>query len=435
MNNGATPTLPPGPTWPRALQTVAWGARPGPFMLRCRARYGDMFTLKIAQEGHWVLTCDPDTVQQVFKGDPRLLHAGEANKVLLPVVGRNSVLLLDEQAHMSQRKLMLPPFHGKRMARYGELIADTTGRELATWPSGEPFKLRPRMQDITLEVIIRAVFGIRDEDRVELMRRALSDSLELTSDWRAMLALAILGPERLYTWRFFQREFDTVNELVLDEIAARRRASDLEERDDILSLLLQGRHEDGGSMSDAELRDELMTLLVAGHETTANALAWAMERLVRHPDKLARLTEEAAAGEDEYAEAVVKETLRLRPVLPIVVRRLQEPMEIGGRLLPAGCSITPCIYLMHRREDIYPEPHRFRPERFLERPAGTYTWIPFGGGVRRCLGAAFAQFEMRTVLTTVVTRLALRPADERPERVGRRAITLVPNRGAEVVAA
>jgi cytochrome P450 len=433
--SAATASLPPGPRWPRAVQTIAWGARPGPFMLRCRARYGDMFTLRIAQEGHWVLTSDPDAVQQVFKGDSRLLHAGEANKVLLPVVGRHSVLLLDEQEHMAQRKLMLPPFHGKRMARYGELIASAAERELETWPSGTAFQLRPRMQAITLEVIIRAVFGIRDEQRVALMRQRLSDSLELTSDWQAMLALAILGPERLYRWRFFQREFDPVNELVLDEIARRRDAPDLEERDDILSLLLQGRHEDGRPMSDAELRDELMTLLVAGHETTANALAWAMERLVRHPEKLGRLTEEAAAGEDEYADAVVKETLRLRPVLPIVVRKLQEPMEIGGHLLPAGVSITPCIYLMHRRPDIYPEPARFRPERFLERPAGTYTWIPFGGGVRRCLGAAFAQFEMKTVLTTLVTRLQLRPVDERSERVGRRAITLVPKRGAEVVAA
>jgi cytochrome P450 len=404
-------------------------------MLRARKRYGDMFTLRIAQEGHWVMTCDPDTVQQVFKGDPRLLHAGEANKILLPVVGRQSVLLLDEREHMAQRKLLLPPFHGKRMTRYGELIAESAEKELERWPLGTPFQLRPRMQDITLEVIIRAVFGIREESRVDVMRKALSDSLELTSDPLAMTALAVLGPERLYRWRFFQREFDRVNELVFDEIRARRHATDLEERDDILSLLLQARHEDGSAMSDDELRDELMTLLVAGHETTANALSWAMERLVRHPEKLSRLTAEAEAGEDEYADAVVKETLRLRPVIAIVVRKLQESMEIGGRLLPAGARIVPSIYLMHRREDIYPEPSRFLPERFLDKPAGTYTWIPFGGGVRRCLGASFAMFEMKTVLATLVTRLQLRPADSQPERVARRAITFVPNRGAEVVAA
>jgi cytochrome P450 family 135 len=433
--SATTPSLPPGPSWPRAIQTLAWGARPGPFMQRCRARYGDTFTVKIAQEGHWVMLSHPDAVREVFKGDPRLLHAGEGNVILLPVVGRHSVLLLDEQEHMRQRKLMLPPFHGERMTRYGELIAEVAERELERWPLGEPIQLRPRMQAVTLEVIIRAVFGIREQDRLERMRSLLGEMLDLTSDIRAMLALAFLGPERIYRWRYFQKEFDPVNELVLEEIARRRGATDLAEREDILSLLLQAHHEeDGRPMSDAELRDELMTLLVAGHETTANALAWALERLVRHPDKLARLTAEAEAGEDEYADAVVKETLRLRPVIPIVARRLQEPMEIGGHLLPAGATAAPCIYLMHRREDVYPEPARFRPERFLEQPAGTYTWIPFGGGVRRCLGASFALFEMKTVLATLVTRLRLRPSDERPERVSRRAITLVPNRGAEVIA-
>jgi cytochrome P450 family 135 len=265
------------------------------------------------------------------------------------------------------------------------------------------------------------------------MRERLREVLDLTTDWRSYLSLATVGPERMSRMRYFQRELDPVNDLLLDEIRRRREAVDLAERDDVLSLLLQARHEDGRPMSDAELRDELMTLLAAGHETTATALAWAIERLVRHPDKLARLAEEAAAGEDEYADAVVKETLRLRPVLPIVVRRLQEPMEIGGHLLPAGASAAPCIYLMHRRPDVYPEPERFRPERFLERPAGTYTWIPFGGGVRRCLGASFALFEMKTVLSTLVTRMRLRPAQPASERVTRRAITLTPARGAEVL--
>jgi cytochrome P450 family 135 len=428
-----SPTLPPGPRLPRALQTLGWGARTGPFLKRCRQRYGDTFTLRIAQEGTWVFLTHPDAVRDVFKGDPRLLHAGEANVVLLPLVGRHSVLLLDEDEHMRQRKLMLPPFHGERMTRYGELMTAVTERELRRWPAGEPIALRPGMQAVTLEVIIRAVFGVRDEDRLELMRRRLGEALDLTTDWRSMLALATVGPQRMYRLRYFQRELDPVNELLLEEIRLRRAAPDLEERDDVLSLLLQARHEDGSPMSDAELRDELMTLLAAGHETTATALAWAVERLVRHPDKLARLTEEASAGEDAYADAVVKETLRLRPVLPIVVRRLQEEMEIAGWRLPAGVAVAPCIYLMHRRREVYPEPERFRPERFLEQPAGTYTWIPFGGGVRRCLGASFALFEMKTVLSTLVTRLNLRAADPRPERITRRAITLTPARGAEVV--
>jgi cytochrome P450 len=419
---------------PRVLQAVGWRLRPGPLLERCRARYGDAFTLHPVPRETAVVLSHPDAVKEVFTGDPRLLHAGEANVILLPLLGRHSVLLLDEQAHMTQRKLMLPAFHGERMARYEELIAAATERELERWPAREPISLIGRMQAITLEVIVGAVFGVRGEQRQAEMRERLRETLDMTGDLRALLALVILGPERMYGLRYFQRELDPVNELVLDEIRRRRAEPDLHERDDILSMLLGARHEDGRPMSDSELRDELMTLLVAGHETTATALAWAIERLVRHPEKLARLASEAAAGDDAYADAVAKETLRLRPVIPMVVRRLKEPMEIGGWLLPAGVSVAPSIYLMHRRPDVYPDPAAFRPERFLERPAGTYTWIPFGGGVRRCLGATFALFEMRVVLATLVTRLRLRPAAPRSERVVRRTpITLAPAQGAEVV--
>jgi cytochrome P450 len=424
-----TATLPPGPRMPRALQTVGWVLRTGPFLERCRERYGDTFTLRVAQELTWVMVSDPDVVQEVFKGDPRLLHAGEANEILLPLVGRHSVLQLDEAPHMRERKLMLPAFHGERMTRYGDLMREAAERELERWPQGEPIQLRPRMQAVTLEVIIRAVFGFREQERIELAHERLTHVLDITTDWRSMLALAILGPRRVYEWRYFQRELDPVNELIFEEIRRRREAQDLEQRDDVLSLLVQARHEDGRPMSDQELRDELMTLLAAGHETTATALAWALERLVRHPDKLERL----ADGDEEYMDAVIKETLRLRPVLPIVVRKLQEEMEIGGMRLPAGVSVAPCIYLVHRRPDVYPEPYRFRPERFLEQPAGTYTWIPFGGGVRRCLGASFAMFEMKAVLQAIVRRLTLRPARPEPERIRRRAITLVPDHGAEVL--
>jgi cytochrome P450 len=422
-------TLPPGPRLPRPLQTVGWVLRTGPFLKRCRERYGDTFTLRVAQELTWVMVSDPDTVREVFKGDPELLHAGEANEVLLPLVGRNSVLQLDERAHMRERKLILPAFHGERMKRYEDLMRDAAERELERWPLGEPVKLRPRMQAVTLEVIIRAVFGFKERDRIELARRRLTEVLDLTTDWRSMLALATLGPRRVHDWRYFQRELDPVNDLIFEEIRRRREAPDLQDRDDVLSLLVQARHEDGGPMRDEELRDELMTLLAAGHETTATALAWSLERLVRHPDKMARLAE----GDDDYLDAVVKETLRLRPVLPIVVRKLTQEMEIGGWRLPAGVSVAPCIYLVHRRPDVYPEPERFRPERFLEQPAGTYTWIPFGGGIRRCLGASFAMFEMKTVLAAIVGRLRLRPLRPEPERVRRRAITLTPERGAEVL--
>jgi cytochrome P450 len=427
-------SLPPGPSTSRAAQTLRWIARPGAMLEDCHRRYGDMFTVRLAQEGSWVFLAHPDAVKQVFSGDPRVLHAGEGNQILLPVLGGNSVLLLDEAAHMSQRKLLLPPFHGERMRGYADTMRDVAEHELERWPLGTPFAVWPGMQRITLEVIMRTVFGVEDEQRRGPLRQAIEQVLAWSTHPTRLAAAAILGPQRLSRSKLLRRALAPADELIYAEIARRREASDLEERDDILSMLLQARHEDGSPMADEELRDELMTLLVAGHETTASSLAWAIERLVRHPEMLERLRDEAAAGEDEYLDAVVKETLRLRPILSLVLRRLTEPMEIGGRLLPAGVTVAPCIHLIHRRPDIYPEPLRFRPERFLEQPAGTYTWIPFGGGVRRCLGASFAQFEMKVVLQAVVSQLELRATDPRPEPRVRRAITLVPGRGGEVVA-
>jgi cytochrome P450 len=420
---------------PRAFQTLRWGARPMRFMRDCRERYGDMFTVRIAQEGTWVMLADPDDVKQVFTGDPGVFHAGEANTILLPLVGDHSVLLLDDSAHMQQRKLLLPPFHGKRMERYGELMRDVAVSEIERWPKGQPFKLQPRMQALTLEVIIQAVLGVRDAARLEEVRGTLRSLLTDVMSPSSSALLALLGPRRFRRLPMVRRGLAPTDELLYEEIARRRADPDLAEREDILSLLLQARHEDGQPMSDVELRDELVTLLVAGHETTATALSWALERLVRHPAKLARLRDEVLAGEDGYLDAVLKETLRLRPVLPLVVRMLTEPVEIGGYLLPEGTRVAPCIYLVHRREDVYPEPHAFRPERFLEQPAGTYTWIPFGGGVRRCLGASFALFEMNQVLSAIVERLEIKAAQPAAERVRRRQITLAPGRGGEVVVA
>jgi cytochrome P450 len=434
MSAGARYSLPPGPPQPRFLQTLAWIARPYPFMERCRDRYGDMFTLKVANEGTWVFLSDPEHVRQVFTGDPSLLHAGEANVVLLPIVGSQSVLLLDESAHMAQRKLMLPSFHGERMQRYGDLMTEIAQTEIARWPTADPFALWPRMQAVTLEVIMRAVFGIEEEDRLARLRALLRHMLDWTTQPLRLLPLATLGPVRVERLGLFSRAKRPVDEMLFEEIRRRRDDPTVAERDDVLSLLVQARHEDGAPMSDEELRDELLTLLVAGHETTATALAWAIERLVRHPDKLERLSDEVLAGDDAYLDAVAKETLRLRPVLPIVIRRLTAPMEIGGHLLPPGTGVCPCIYLVHRRPDVYPDPYSFRPERFLEQPAGTYTWIPFGGGIRRCLGASFALFEMKVVLSEIVRSLSLRPAQPGREHVSRRAIALIPNRGAEVVA-
>ena len=429
-----TDTLPPGPAWPRAIQTIRWLIRPTAMMEELHRRYGDMFTLQIANEGTWVFLADPEAVKQVFTGDPRLLHAGEANRILLPLLGHNSVLLLDDAAHMRQRKLMLPPFHGERMRGFQRIMGEAAREEIERWPLGEVHPVRPATQRITLDIITRTVFGVTDEARRERLMATLGHVLEWGGDQKRMAMLAVLGPKRVAGTRMFRRVREPADALIYEEIRDRRGAPDLEEREDVLSMLLLARHEDGSSMSDEELRDELMTLLVAGHETTASSLAWAIERLVRHPQALARLREEAEAGGSEYADAVCKETLRLRPILSLVVRKLKEPMEIGGRLLPAGVTVAPCIYLVHRRADVYPDPLAFRPERFLEEPAGTYTWFPFGGGVRRCLGASFALFEMRIVLQELVTRLDLRAADPRPERFVRRAITNAPQRGGEVIA-
>jgi cytochrome P450 len=425
--------LPPGPSASTTIQSVQWIVRPTAMMERCQRRYGDMFTLRLVHEGRWVFLAHPDAVKQVFTGDPRLLHAGEANVVLLPFLGRNSVLLLDEQPHMAQRKLMLPSFHGERMRRYGQTMAEVTEREVETWPAGRPLKVWPRMQAITLEVVMRTVFGVTDTTRLRRLEAALREVLSWGSDPRRMAMIAVMGPHRLSGAPAFRRVMAPADALLFEEIRRRRGAHDLEERDDVLSMLIQARDEEGRGMSDQELRDELMTLLVAGHETTATSLAWAIERLVRHPESMERLRAEIAAGEDAYLDAVVKETLRLRPVLSIVLRRLKEDMEIGGRMLPAGVTVAPSIYLVHRRPDIYPDPHAFRPERWLDQSAGTYTWFPFGGGTRRCLGASFALFELKAVLSAVLSRVTLRTADPRPERLVRRAVTLVPGNGAEVI--
>jgi cytochrome P450 len=426
--------LPPGPNWSLIRSTQRWWRRPLQTLEECRASYGDMFTYRLAHEGTWVFVSDPEAIKQVFTGDPRLLHAGEANIVLLPVLGEHSVLLLDEPEHMAQRKLMLPPFHGKRMQAYRQVMSRVAAQEIERWPTDQPVRTRPRMQAVALEVILRAVFGIDEGERLSRLRDELRRALGLLAERRRAILLLALGPQRVRRFPPFRRLMERIDALLYPEIEARRGAADLAERDDILSLLLQARHEDGRPMSDRELRDELMTLLVAGHETTATALSWAIELLARHPEELARLEGDVAAGNDEYLDAVIKETLRLRPVIALVLRKLVEPMEIGGRLLPAGVSVAPSIYLVHRRPDVYPEPERFRPERFLEQPAGTYTWIPFGGGVRRCLGAAFAEFEMAVVLGELVSRRRIRPAGGSPEHPVRSTITNVPSRGGEVIA-
>ena len=429
--------LPPGPRLPAGVQTLLWVLCPTRLLEWCWRRYGDPFTLRLAHIGDLVVLADPEAIQTVFTGDPDLLLAGEGNRVLEPVVGRHSVLLLDGAAHLRHRRLLLPPFHGERLHQYGARIAEIARRELDRWPVGVPLALRPRMQAITLEVILRVVFGIEEAARLQQVRGPLQLALDLAAS-RTLLFLLLWLP-RAHTPRSrgprarFQQALARVDAVLFEEIGRRRQAPATAGRDDILSLLLEARDEHGRPPSEVELRDELMTLLVAGHETTATALAWAFERLLRTPSALAGVQRELAQGGGAYLDAVLKETLRLRPIIPIVVRRLAAPMVLQGHALPAGVHVAPCIYLVQRRPDIYPDPAAFRPERFLDRPTDPTAWIPFGGGIRRCLGASFATYEMKVVLGTILAGARLRPARRAAEPIRRRSLTFAPARDALVV--
>jgi len=427
------PALPPGPGIPALLQGMRYMRDPLRFLTGFHERYGDVFTVRFPYFGKIVYVAEPELVKEVFTGSPAVFHAGEANATVLePALGPSSVLTLDDDPHMQQRKLLLPPFHGERIRRYGELIREVTRRDMESWPVGRPFALRPHTQWITLSVILRAVFGIVDEARIERATRLIdefSDRVTLITKFPNLRR--DLGP--LSPWRRFLRARAELDDFIYEEIELRRSEAADEERDDVLSLLLRARHDDGSPMSDEELRDELLTVVGAGHETTATALAWALERLLRSPRALERLRESIAAGEDEYLDATIKETLRARPVIPDVARKLTGPISIGGYELPAGSFVLPAIAALHYREDVFPQPHEFRPERFLDDRVDKYAWIPFGGGVRRCVGAAFAEFEMRIVLREIVGRAQLRAADPRPERVRIRNITLAPAKGTRVV--
>ncbi len=416
---------------PSLLQAVFVTASPYGWMVRRWRRYGDVFSSRFPIFGRVVYLADPALVKEVFTGDAVTFHAGEANTLALgDALGEHSLLTLDEERHMSQRKLLLPPFHGESVRRYVEVMAEATEREVASWPVGKEIELRPRMQAITLEVILRAVFGVRDGERMDLFRERIPPLAETTSvlNWLPFFERDLGG---ITPAARFRRALAAVDELIYAEIAERRAAADGESRDDVLSLLLAARHEDGSPMTDSELRDELMTLLTAGHETTATGLAWAFERLLRTPDAMERLTE--SLDDDEYVDAVVKETLRVRPVIVDVARKLTRDTEVAGWRLPAGTLVLPAIAVLHARPDLYESPGEFRPERFLNGGPESYAWIPFGGGVRRCIGASFAQVEMRTVLREVLRRVRLRAKSRRPERGVIRHVTVVPGRGARAV--
>jgi cytochrome P450 family 135 len=429
---GARKRLPPGPRAPALLQGLAYLLAGNAFIERCLRRYGEVFTLRITGLGTIVALANPADIKTVFTAGPDALDAGSGNRPIEILLGSRSLLVLDGTEHMRQRKLLLPPFHGERLQLYGDLIDELSEEMLDRWPLGRPFPVLPELQRLTLEIMLQVVFGVADAER----HAALRDRIRVLVRYAASdvtgirYALRRLGAIRF--WRAFARAHKRADELIYDEIA--RRRADPTGGEDVLSLLLQARHEDGTPMDDRELRDQLVTLLVAGHETTATGLAWAFDLLVHHPDAMARLTEEATAGtEDRYANAVAQETLRLRPPVGVMARQVREPFVLGGYELPSGVRIVPGIAAVNQNPAVYPEPEAFRPERFLEQGPDTYAWIPFGGGIRRCIGASLAQLEMRRVLHVVLRRARLRAAAPEPDRPVRRAIVYPPRHGARVV--
>jgi cytochrome P450 len=428
--------LPPGPRLPRFVQTLGFILSPARYLQWTRRRYGDVVTMSTLFDSRFVMVFEPEIVKQVFKGPPEQLRAGEANALLGPILGERSVLLLDGAEHLRHRRLMLPTFHGQRMKAYESIMREAADREIDAWPVGEPFELLPSMQALTLDVIMRAVFGVAEGRRYDDLRAALRDMLAPISRPVGVLVLT-MSMSRFRgrdTVRRFEERRARVDALLFDEIARRREAPDLEEREDVFSTLLLARDEDGQPMTDQEIRDELVTLLVAGHETTATALAWTFDLLLHDDRVMSKLRSSIDAGDETYGDAVAKESLRVRPVIPGIGRKVRgEPFELGGYTIPPGVEINPSIVMVHARADRYPDPRDFRPERFLDdSPPDTYTWIPFGGGVRRCVGASFALFEMRVVVERVLERAVLAAAEPEPDAVERRGITLVPERGVPV---
>jgi cytochrome P450 len=419
--------LPPGPRAPAAWQTVGWTVRPAAFLRRVHARFGDPVTIRTFWTAEpMVLFSHPDAVRELFRLDPAIAPAGQSWEFLRPFAGPHSILVLDGDEHIRERRLIQTPFHGERMRSFQPLVAELAREELSTW-SGRVVTLE-RMKHLTLETILRVVFGVRGEREAAELRDAVHGTLDTVRSMPRMLAMSLvqrdLGPRS--PWGRFRLAVERFDALLLD-VLARRRADP--GHDSMLAVLLDQRDEDGNPPTDRHLRDQLVALLAAGHDTSAASLSWAFERLARHPAVQARLREDDPA----YLDAVVKEVLRVRPALTIAPRRLLEPVEIAGRPLPAGVHVAACLWLSMRREDLWPEAAAFKPERWLDGAApNVAAWIPFGGGVRRCAGAPFAEMEMREVLRAA-TALTIRPVRPEPERARRSALVVTPHRGGEVL--
>jgi cytochrome P450 len=428
-----TSQLPPGPRIPSALQTLGWWTRPAAYLERCRARYGKRFTIRLLGQSPFVIFSDPDEIKQIFTAPPDVLHPGEGAHILEPVIGPSSVILLDEAPHMRQRKLLLPAFHGEKMQRLSGLMEELAEAEVASWPLDQPVALHPRLQRLTLEVILRAVFGLERGAQLDELRDLMTELLSFGESPVSLLPPAQRLLSGLGRMAQFEHASERSTEMIY-ELIEERRARGVD-GDDVLSLLLGARDEDGEPMSPAEMRDELVTALVAGHETTASQLAWAFEQIARADRVQRRLHDELDAGEDEaYLTATINEILRRRTVVPNAEPRLvKQSIEIGGIEYQPGVVLFASAHLLHHDPAIYPEPYAFRPERFLDKSPGTYTWTPFGGGRRRCLGASFALLEMKIVLRAVLSRHELRSTSSTPETTRRRGITFSPSRGSRVI--
>src|SRR5918998_2881979 len=423
-------TLPPGPPLPALLQAGLIWLNPVRFVHVCHRRYGDRFTIRIPGIGTLVFLTDPDDIRSVARGDPAIFHAGEAAIPLGEVLGAQSLIMLDDEKHRRSRGMMLPAFHGDSVRRQVAEMVDITVDEVARWPVGEQFALYPRMQAITLEVILRTVIGVHDEGRLAALRAALPPMLEIGSPLELIPPPQVLRP--FGPWRRRAQRRAVAQALLTDEINRCRQDPQLAHRTDALAMLVRTVDDAGAPMADDELVDQLVTLLLAGHDTTATALSWAFERLVRDPALLDRTARAAMESDDAWLDAVCKETLRARPVIFEFARKLTAPVQLAGYRIPAGTILAPSINLVHHSSRYYPDPEEFRPQRFLDQRTDPAVWLPFGGGVRRCLGATFAQVEMRTVLREVLRRVELSPTTAPDEPVKPRHVTMVPRHGAMV---
>jgi cytochrome P450 len=432
VNRLAPRDLPPGPRWPALLQSIALVRFRHQFVPAMHKKYGDVFTVRIMPKGSaLVLFTRPEHAKEIFAGDPEVFHAGKGNAILGPIMGEHSLLLQDSSEHKRARKLLMPAFNGAALRGYRSVVARLAAEEVDRWRPGVAFRSLDRMNALTLEVILRVVFGVTDETRLARLRPLVNRTVDISP--AVLLGWGYPFLQRFGPWKATVDNQRRLDEVMYAEIAERRAAPDLADRTDVLSQLLRVDGEDG--LSDAELRDQLVTLLLAGHETTATALAWSLHELGRHPELRARARAAAAAGDDDFLEAVLKESMRLHPVIPMVVRHLMKPVTIGGIDLPAGANIGPSILISHAREDNHRDPDAFRPERFLDGEVATNTWIPFGGGVRRCIGAGFSLMEGVAVLREVLLRYDVTLPDGERDHPRVRNITSVPRRGARIVVA